>query len=130
MNDNDLLINQIERHDSEIDELRKTTAQLEKTQSNIELSLSHLSENISKLSFSVEQLAEEIKSIKGQIDPLKRYIDDNKGFKNFIKDNWFRIPQAAVIVGAMLYAANWLYDLPSPTQLEQMQQLSEMRSNT
>lgn len=116
----DLVLKNIERHENEIDELRKQTMQLEKTQSNIELSLQHLTENINALSSSVDKLSNDVQEIKN-------YIDSSKTTKQFIKSNWFRLP---LIVGAVLYAANWLYDLPSPKQLEQMQQLTEMRASS
>jgi predicted nuclease with TOPRIM domain len=67
-----------------------------------------------KLSLLLEKL-ESVTALKSDIDSIKSALSQQKETKSFIFSNLLnlRIP---VFVGALIFAGNWLYDLPSPAQ--------------
>jgi uncharacterized coiled-coil protein SlyX len=77
-----------------------------------------------KLSLLLEKL-ESVTLLKSDIDSIKSALSQQKEAKSFILSNLLnlRIP---VFVGALIFAGNWLYDLPSPAQQSNYSNNSQM----
>lgn len=122
----DLVKDNILRHDKEISSLNERMNSSERMQDKLSMSIDNLCENVNDLAKSVSNLSVEIKDANEKITNLKLAIEKRINFTKFLAENWFRFPQMIIIAGGILYAANYLYDLPPPTQIEKIKKLEEI----
>lgn len=121
---NELLLSKVEKQDVVIDKLNNRVDIIEKDNIRNEAKVDNLLQKLNNLDDALTTLVKALNDIKEDVKPIKQTLTHQKNTKKWLFDNVVNM-KLPVLIGVLLFSANYLYDLPSPEQIAVIEDLKK-----